>query len=127
MSRRNTTLTRGCGWRGELGWPYLELLGRAHGARIINGQSVELGAKRCLEVIEMATRHGWGEQPMVGVAYTQLGGAELNQGHLEEAGRWLDRAQQIFRTELEPSRRHELPLDPRRIRAGERSPALGAG
>jgi LuxR family maltose regulon positive regulatory protein len=87
----------------QLGWPYLEVLGRAHGARIANGQSVGLGAKRCMEVIEMATRHGWGEQPMVGVAYTQLGGAELNQGHLEEAGRWLDRAQQIFRTELEPA------------------------
>ena len=87
----------------ELGWPYLELLGRAHGARVLNGQSVELGEKRCLEVIEMATRHGWGEQPMVAVAYTQLGGAELNQGHLEEAGRWLDRAQQTSRTDLEPS------------------------
>ena len=41
-------LDQGVRLAGELGFPYLELLGRAHGARIVKGQSVELGAKRCL-------------------------------------------------------------------------------
>jgi hypothetical protein len=37
------------------------------------------------EAIELAERHGWGEKPLAGVAYTQLSIVMVNQGRLDEA------------------------------------------
>lgn len=96
-------LTQGMRLAREMGWPYLELLGRAHSARVALGHSLELGARQSMEAIEMARQHGWSEQPIAGVAYTQLANAELNQGRVQEAGRWLDRAHRILWQELEPA------------------------
>jgi LuxR family maltose regulon positive regulatory protein len=60
-------------------------------------------AERSTQAIELAERHGWGEEPLAGVAYTQLGIVLLYQGQLEEAEPWLERAEQTLRAEVEPA------------------------
>ena len=45
------------------------------------------------QAIELAERHGWGEEPLAGMAYAQLGIVMLYQGRLDEAEPWLDRAE----------------------------------
>jgi LuxR family maltose regulon positive regulatory protein len=89
-------LERGVALARQIGRPYLELTGLAHAARIQNARSPVLGAQRSLEAIELAERHGWSEEPILGVVYVQLAGARISQGRLEEAERTLH-------TELEPA------------------------
>ena len=96
-------LEQGVALARQIGRPYLELLGLAHGAQIAVIRSFTVGAQRCMEAIELAGRHGWSEEPITGVAYTQLAGARLAQGRLEEAERWLERAERTLRAELEPA------------------------
>jgi LuxR family maltose regulon positive regulatory protein len=86
----------------QIGRPYLELLGLAHSATIWNSRSTVLGARRCMEAIELAERHGWSEEPLTGVAYNELASAKLMQGQLGEAEQWLDRTERTLRAELEP-------------------------
>jgi LuxR family maltose regulon positive regulatory protein len=78
-------LEQGVALARQIGRPYLELLGLAHDVQIRSSRSVVLGVQRSMEAIELARRHGWGEAPITGVAYTQLAGAILAQGRLEEA------------------------------------------
>jgi len=56
-----------------------------------------------MEAIELARRHGWSEQPILGVAYAVFGGALVGQGRLEEAEPWLERAERTLRAEVEPT------------------------
>ena len=60
-------------------------------------------AESSREAIELAERHGWGEESLTGMAYTQLGIVMLYQGRLAEAEPWLERAERTLRTEVEPA------------------------
>jgi LuxR family maltose regulon positive regulatory protein len=82
--------------------PYLEMTGLAHGTLLLIYRSYELAVQRGLQAVELAERHGWAEDPAVGVAYTMLGGAMLARGRLEEADRWLGRAERALHVEAEP-------------------------
>jgi LuxR family maltose regulon positive regulatory protein len=95
-------LEQGVALARQIGRPYLELTGLCYITQIAVIHSFTLGAQRCLEAIELAGRHGWGKQPITGVAYVQLGGAMVGQGRLEEAERWLELAERALRVELEP-------------------------
>ncbi len=55
------------------------------------------------QAIELAERHGWGEEPLAGMAYAQVGIMSLYQGRLEEAEPWLERAERTLRAEVEPA------------------------
>ena len=55
------------------------------------------------QAIELAERHGWGEESLAGMAYAQLGIVLLYQGRLDEAEPWLERAERTLRTEVEPA------------------------
>jgi LuxR family transcriptional regulator, maltose regulon positive regulatory protein len=92
----------------QIGRPYLELTGLAHGARIAVVRSHMLGAQRSRQAIELAERHGWSEEPIAGVAYAQLATVMGVQGQLEEAERCLERAERNLRAELEPAAGVEL-------------------
>jgi hypothetical protein len=48
-------------------------------------------------------RHGWGEAPLAGMAYAQLGIMALYRGWLDDAEPWLERAEHILRAEVEPA------------------------
>ena len=97
-------LTQGLALAREIGRPYLELHGLAHGAHaMLQFRPDTSQAERSTQAIELAERHGWGEEPLAGVAYTQLGIVLLYQGRLEEAEPWLERAEQTLRAEVEPA------------------------
>jgi LuxR family maltose regulon positive regulatory protein len=83
--------------------PYLELTGLAHGTLLAISRSYALAAQRSMQAIALADRHGWAEEPIVGVAYLMLGGTMVGQGRLEEAERWLGRAARALRAEVEPT------------------------
>jgi LuxR family maltose regulon positive regulatory protein len=87
----------------RIGRPYLELAGLAHRAHAAGFRSFALGERRSRQAIELAERHGWGEDQVVGVAYAMLGGVIVGQGRLAEAEPWLERAGQTLRTEAEPA------------------------
>ena len=95
-------LEQGVALARRIGRPYLELLGLAHGAVAAAFRSWPWGERRSRQAIELARRHGWGEDQAAGVAYAVLAGVMVGQG-LAEAERWLERAAQTLRTEAEPA------------------------
>jgi LuxR family maltose regulon positive regulatory protein len=86
-----------------IGRPYLELTGLAHRSELAAFHSLTLAVQRSKEAIEFARQHGWGEEPITGVAYVVLGSTLVGQGRLEEAEPWLARAGRMLRAELEPA------------------------
>jgi LuxR family transcriptional regulator, maltose regulon positive regulatory protein len=96
-------LTQGVALARQIGRPYLELHGLVHGAHAMllvrpDAPQAEWGR----QAIELAERHGWGEEPLAGMACAQLGTVMLHQGRLDEAEPWLERAERTLRAEVEP-------------------------
>jgi LuxR family transcriptional regulator, maltose regulon positive regulatory protein len=87
----------------QIGRPYLEFNGLAHGTHAMLSWPHALRAERSWQVIALTQRHGWDEEPLAGVAYTQLGIVLLYQGRLDEAEPWLERAERTLRTRAEPA------------------------
>jgi LuxR family maltose regulon positive regulatory protein len=87
----------------QIGRPYLEVTGLAYSAQLMSWRSFPLGAQRSLQAIELATQHGWADEPVAGVAYLALGVTMVTQGRIEEAERALDRAERTLRTEVDPA------------------------
>jgi LuxR family transcriptional regulator, maltose regulon positive regulatory protein len=96
-------LEQGVALARQIGRPYLELTGLAYLAQIATFGSFTVAAQRGRQAVELAQRHGWGEDQAVGVAYTILAAAAVTWGRLEEAGPWLERAGQTLRAEAEPA------------------------
>jgi LuxR family transcriptional regulator, maltose regulon positive regulatory protein len=97
-------LERGIALAREIGRPYLEFTGlahRAHGMLLFQPDAWQ--AEWSWQAIGLAERHGWGEEPLAGMAYAQLGIAMLYQGRLDEAEPRLERAERTLRTEVEPA------------------------
>ena len=87
-----------------IGRPYLEFTGlthRAHGMLLFRPDASQAEWSR--QAIELAERHGWGEESLAGMAYAQLGIVMLYQGRLDEAEPWLERAERTLRAEVEPA------------------------
>jgi LuxR family transcriptional regulator, maltose regulon positive regulatory protein len=97
-------LTQGVDLARQIGRPYLELHGLAHGAHgMLLFRPDASHAEWSQRAIELAERHGWGEEPLAGMAYAQLGIVMLYQGRLDEAEPWLERAEGTLRAEVEPA------------------------
>jgi LuxR family maltose regulon positive regulatory protein len=97
-------LEQGVDLARRIGRPYLEFMGLtywAHGMMLF--QPDELLPTRARQAVELAERHGWGEEPLAGIAYTVLGGVLLYQGRLADAEPWLERAERTLRIEVEPA------------------------
>jgi hypothetical protein len=81
-------LQRGMALARQIGRPYLELTGLAHGAHAMLLFRGDLSqAKRSWQAIELAERHGWCEEPLAGMAYAQVGFVLLYQGRLDDWAR----------------------------------------
>ena len=87
----------------RIGRPYLEVTGLAHLAQLESWRSFRLGAQRSQQAIELATEHGWPDEPVAGLAYLALGVAMVTQGRLEEAEQALSQAERTVRAEVEPA------------------------
>ncbi len=97
-------LKQGVALARQIGRPYLELHGLAHGAHaMLLFRPDASQAERSRQAIELAERHGWGEESLAGMAYAQLGIVLLYQGRLDEAEPWLERAERTLRAEVEPA------------------------
>ena len=96
-------LEQGVDLARQIGRPYLELHGLAHGAHaMLLFRPDASQAEWSRQAIELAERHGWGEESLAGMAYAQLGIVTLYQGRLDEAEPWLERAERTLRAEAEP-------------------------
>ncbi len=97
-------LEQGVALARQIGRPYLEFHGLAHGAHaMLLFRPDTAQAQWSRQAIELAERRGWGEEPLAGMAFTQLGIVLLYQGRLDEAEPWLERAERTLRTEVEPA------------------------
>jgi LuxR family transcriptional regulator, maltose regulon positive regulatory protein len=96
-------LERGVMLARRMGRPFLEFTGLAHQAVIEIFRSSRQAAERGRQVVELAQRHGWTEEPPACVAYAALGAALVSQGRLEEAEPWVQRAERTVRAEAEPA------------------------
>jgi LuxR family maltose regulon positive regulatory protein len=97
-------LQQGVALARRIGRPYLEFAGlthRAHGMALFRPDAAHAEWSR--QAVELAERHGWGEESLAGMAYAQLGIVLLYQGRLDEAEPWLERADATLRTEVEPA------------------------
>jgi LuxR family transcriptional regulator, maltose regulon positive regulatory protein len=97
-------LQQGVALARQIGRPYLELTGLALGAHaMLLFRPHASQAERSWQAIELAERHGWGEEPLAGMAYAQVGFVLLYHGQLDDAEPWLERAERTLRTEVEPA------------------------
>ncbi len=97
-------LEQGVDLARQIGRPYLELHGLAHGAHaMLLFRPDASQAEWSRQAIELAERHGWGEESLAGMAYAQLGMVMLYQGRLDEAEPCLERAERTLRAEVEPA------------------------
>src|SRR3984957_1949595 len=88
----------------QIGRPYLEFTGLTHGTHaMLLFRPDASHAQWSRQAIELAERHGWSELPLAGMAYAQLGIVLLYQGRLDDAEPWLEHAERILRTEVEPA------------------------
>jgi LuxR family transcriptional regulator, maltose regulon positive regulatory protein len=60
-------------------------------------------AERGTQAVELAQRHGWTDEPPVGVAYLVLAAVLTWQGRPEEAELWVQRAERTVRPEADPA------------------------
>jgi LuxR family transcriptional regulator, maltose regulon positive regulatory protein len=84
--------------------PYLEFLGLAHRTSITSVRSspYALAEERARQTIELARRHGWTDEPAVGIAYIALAAGLIWRQQLEEAADWVRRAERTLRAEADP-------------------------
>jgi LuxR family maltose regulon positive regulatory protein len=87
----------------RIGRPYLEFTGLAHQAAIEIFRSFTRAAERSRQAVELAERHGWTDDPAVGIASVMLAGALVSQARPDEAQPWVQRAERTVRAEAEPA------------------------
>ncbi|WP_210587670.1 LuxR C-terminal-related transcriptional regulator [Streptomyces sp. GESEQ-35] len=97
-------LEHGIALARRIGRPYLEFLGLAHCTSIASVRSspYALAEERARQTIELARRHGWTDEPAVGIAYISLAAGLIWRRQHEEAGEWVRRAERTLRAEAEP-------------------------
>jgi LuxR family maltose regulon positive regulatory protein len=86
----------------RIGRPYLEFTGLAHLATEMSRSRVS-AADYGRQAIELASRHGWTDDPAFGIACAALGAVLAVQGRPHEAEPLVRRAERIVRTETEPA------------------------
>jgi LuxR family transcriptional regulator, maltose regulon positive regulatory protein len=96
-------LEQGVALAGRIGRPYLEFTGLAKRVPIEFYRSFALAAERGMQAVELAERHGWTDDPAVGVASLTVGGVLVWQGRPEEAEPWIQHAERTLRAEAEPA------------------------
>jgi len=88
----------------RIGRPFLEFSGLAYQAMIsLTRSSYALAAERSGQVIELAQRHGWTDEPPAGIAYAVLGATLAWRGRPGEAEPWVQQAERTLRAEADPA------------------------
>jgi LuxR family maltose regulon positive regulatory protein len=87
----------------RIGRRYLEVGCLAHTASTVTHDSFVRAQAACLEAIEIAEQHGWGDDAVIAPALVTLAAALAQTGRFSEAEQWLDRAEQTLRVQVEPA------------------------
>jgi LuxR family transcriptional regulator, maltose regulon positive regulatory protein len=97
-------LAQGVDLARRIGRPYLEFLGLAHRTSIASVRSspYAVAEERARQVIELARRHGWTDEPAAGIACISLAAGLIWRRQLDEAADWVRRAERTLRAEAEP-------------------------
>src|ERR1700733_9646257 len=105
LAGAETHLEQGITLARRIGRPYLEFLGLAHRTSIatVRSSPYALAEERARQTIELARRHGWTDEPAVGIAYITLAAGGIWRRQLEEAADWVRRAERTLRVEAEPT------------------------
>src|ERR1700757_3818077 len=84
--------------------PYLEFLALAHRTSIatVRSSPYALAEERAGQTIELARRHGWTDEPAVGIAYITLAAGLIWRRQLEEAADGGRRAERTLGGKAEP-------------------------
>ncbi len=83
--------------------PYIVIECLANRALLASFGSLQAAFEPAMEAVRLAGDHGWGDEPIVGLAYALLGTMSNWRGRLDEAEGWLERAQRALTAELEPA------------------------
>ena len=86
----------------RIGRPYLEVRCLAQLGFASRVRSLATTRRLCLEAIELADRHGWGEEWMIAPALVTMAGTMAWTGEFDQAWRWLQRAAVALRTYAGP-------------------------
>ena len=95
-------LERGIALARQGGRPYLEFTGLAYLTTHEFYHSFARAAERGRQAVELAERHGWTDDPAVGIACMTVGLVLAWQGQPEEAEPWLERAERTLTADTQP-------------------------
>jgi len=95
-------LEQGLALARRIGRPFLEFLALAYQAAIAVDSSFEQAAGRGRRTVELARRHGWTDEPNVGIAHLVLATVQAWKGLPKEAELSVQRAERTIRMEADP-------------------------
>ncbi|HTZ27696.1 MAG TPA: LuxR C-terminal-related transcriptional regulator [Streptosporangiaceae bacterium] len=96
-------LDRGIELARHGGRPYLEFTGLAYQATHEIYHSFARAAERGRQAVELAGRHGWTDDPAVGIAAMTVALVLTWQGQPDEAEPWVERAERTLTAETHPA------------------------
>jgi LuxR family maltose regulon positive regulatory protein len=98
-------LEQGTALARRIGRPYLEFTGLAHLTSIaaVRSSPFALAEERGRQTIELARRHGWTDEPAVGIAYIALAAGHIWRREHDAAAGCVRRAERTLRAEAEPA------------------------
>jgi len=97
-------LEQGVALARRIGRAHLELVGLTHLVTLVSSRDVARQTQeRSMRAIELARQHGWGEEPVVAIAYVMLAASLSWQGRLDEAQQWHGHAERVLRAGAEPT------------------------
>ena len=103
-------LDRGIALARQGGRPYLEFTGLAAQAAHEFYHSFARAAERGMQAVELAERHGWTDDPAVGMACSVVAIVLTWQGQPDEAEPWVQRAERTLTSETQPAAVLGIPI-----------------
>jgi LuxR family maltose regulon positive regulatory protein len=83
--------------------PYLEIIALGHWGLLEALHSLPLAQERFKRAVDLGEGHGWTEGSVMTMTYVGLAYTLIWQGEVDEAERWLERAQRVHERDREPT------------------------
>ena len=96
-------LSEGAALAQTIGRPYLEVACRAHQCFASKTVSLATARERSRQAVALAERYGLEDRPILAPALGSLGGIAVWMGEFDEAERWLRRAWEVAKPQIDPA------------------------